>query len=186
MGRASAGADARRLLWMIAVANDPVALGLLAGAWSGESQEQEQAAAPAQAGQPPAGADPWRWCGAAAGGRARSRKAAAMNPPPRRAARQANLAELDLAPATSWRPCGSLAALYGVTTGNLNLAVRRNQRRFPEDFVFQLTAEEFEALRFCRMQDQRAAEADALRLTPSRSRASRCSPPSCAAIVRPK
>lgn len=40
-----------------------------------------------------------------------------------------------------------LAALYGVTTGNLNLAVRRNQRRFPEDFVFQLTAEEFEALR---------------------------------------
>lgn len=70
-----------------------------------------------------------------------------MNPPPRRAARQANLAELDLAPATSWRPCGSLAALYGVTTGNLNLAVRRNQRRFPEDFVFQLTAEEFEALR---------------------------------------
>ena len=27
-----------------------------------------------------------------------------------------------------------------------NLAVRRNQRRFPEDFVFQLTNEEFEAL----------------------------------------
>ena len=39
-----------------------------------------------------------------------------------------------------------LATLYEVTTGNLNLAVRRNQRRFPEDFVFQLTAEEFEAL----------------------------------------
>jgi hypothetical protein len=39
-----------------------------------------------------------------------------------------------------------LAKLYGVTTGNLNLAVRRNKRRFPEDFVFQLTAEEFESL----------------------------------------
>jgi hypothetical protein len=35
-----------------------------------------------------------------------------------------------------------LAELYGVTTGNLNLAVRRNQLRFPEDFMFQLSAEE--------------------------------------------
>jgi len=34
-----------------------------------------------------------------------------------------------------------LAALYRVTTGNLNLAVRRNQSRFPEDFMFQLTKE---------------------------------------------
>lgn len=39
-----------------------------------------------------------------------------------------------------------LAKLYGVTTGNLNLAVRRNERRFPQDFVFQLTLEEFESL----------------------------------------
>ena len=39
-----------------------------------------------------------------------------------------------------------LAALYEVTTGNLNLAVRRNKRRFPEDFVFQLMSEEFESL----------------------------------------
>ena len=29
-----------------------------------------------------------------------------------------------------------LANLYGVTTGNLNKAVRRNQFRFPEDFMF--------------------------------------------------
>ncbi len=36
-----------------------------------------------------------------------------------------------------------LAELYGVTTGNLNLAVRRNIDRFPEDFMFQLTKEEF-------------------------------------------
>ncbi len=39
-----------------------------------------------------------------------------------------------------------LAEMYGVTTGNLNLAVRRNKRRFPEDFVFQLTVEELESL----------------------------------------
>jgi hypothetical protein len=32
-----------------------------------------------------------------------------------------------------------LAVLYGVTTGNLNRAVRRNLDRFPEDFMFQLT-----------------------------------------------
>jgi hypothetical protein len=41
-----------------------------------------------------------------------------------------------------------LADLYGVETKNLNKAVKRNLRRFPEDFMFQLTAEEFEALRF--------------------------------------
>ena len=39
-----------------------------------------------------------------------------------------------------------LAELYGVTTGNLNLAVRRNKDRFPEDFMFVLTLEEFEFL----------------------------------------
>ena len=41
-----------------------------------------------------------------------------------------------------------LAAMYGVTTGNLNKAVRRNPSRFPADFMFQLTADEAEALRF--------------------------------------
>jgi hypothetical protein len=35
-----------------------------------------------------------------------------------------------------------LAKLYGVTTGNLNLAVKRNLKRFPEDFMFQMTKEE--------------------------------------------
>src|SRR5213593_429495 len=34
-----------------------------------------------------------------------------------------------------------LAELYRVTTGNLNLAVRRNPKRFPEDFMFQLSRE---------------------------------------------
>ena len=41
-----------------------------------------------------------------------------------------------------------LAELYGVTTGNLNKAVKRNISRFPEDFMFQLTKEEFEILIF--------------------------------------
>lgn len=41
-----------------------------------------------------------------------------------------------------------LAVLYGVTTGNLNKAVRRNLDRFPVDFMFQLTPEEAESLRF--------------------------------------
>lgn len=41
-----------------------------------------------------------------------------------------------------------LAALYGVTIGNLNKAARRDINRFPADFMFQLTAEEAEASRF--------------------------------------
>jgi hypothetical protein len=41
-----------------------------------------------------------------------------------------------------------LAALYGVTTGNLNKAVNRNLDRFPDDFMLQLTEEEFNDLKF--------------------------------------
>ena len=41
-----------------------------------------------------------------------------------------------------------LAALYGVTTGNLNKAVKRNAERFPTDFMFQLDAEEVANLKF--------------------------------------
>lgn len=41
-----------------------------------------------------------------------------------------------------------LATLYGVETKMLNRAVKRNISRFPEDFMFQLTAEEVNALRF--------------------------------------
>ena len=41
-----------------------------------------------------------------------------------------------------------LAELYQVTTGNLNKAVKRNIRRFPPDFMFQLTKEEWESLKF--------------------------------------
>jgi ORF6N domain len=35
-----------------------------------------------------------------------------------------------------------LAKLYGTTTGRLNEQVKRNRKRFPSDFVFQLTVEE--------------------------------------------
>jgi ORF6N domain len=41
----------------------------------------------------------------------------------------------------------SLAEIYGVTTGRLNEAVKRNIARFPDDFMFQLTREEVEASR---------------------------------------
>ena len=40
-----------------------------------------------------------------------------------------------------------LPELYEVPTKVLNQAVRRNARRFPEDFMFQLTVEEADALR---------------------------------------
>jgi hypothetical protein len=40
-----------------------------------------------------------------------------------------------------------LAMLYGVRTKALNQALFRNKGRFPEDFAFQLTKEEFDLLR---------------------------------------
>ena len=40
-----------------------------------------------------------------------------------------------------------LADLYHVTTGNLNKAVKRNLKRFPSDFMFQLNKTEFEHLK---------------------------------------
>jgi hypothetical protein len=41
-----------------------------------------------------------------------------------------------------------LAELYGVTTGNLNKAVKRNIGRFPDDFMFLLTSSEYDILKF--------------------------------------
>ena len=41
-----------------------------------------------------------------------------------------------------------LAALFGVTTGNINKAIQRNAHRFPSDFAFLLTAKEFADLMF--------------------------------------
>jgi hypothetical protein len=39
-----------------------------------------------------------------------------------------------------------LAEMYGVVTGRLNQAVKRNSRRFPDDFMFQLTPDELKSL----------------------------------------
>ncbi len=39
-----------------------------------------------------------------------------------------------------------LAELYNVTTGVLNQVVKRNIARFPDDFMFQVTKEEFDNL----------------------------------------
>ena len=40
-----------------------------------------------------------------------------------------------------------LAELYGVETKRLKEQVRRNIERFPEDFMFELTKDEYQALR---------------------------------------
>jgi len=40
-----------------------------------------------------------------------------------------------------------LATLYQVETKNLNLAVKRNIHRFPADFMFKLSPEEWKSLR---------------------------------------
>lgn len=39
-----------------------------------------------------------------------------------------------------------LAALYGVDTRSLKQAVKRNQKRFPTDFMFELTPDEWDSL----------------------------------------
>jgi hypothetical protein len=46
-----------------------------------------------------------------------------------------------------------LARIYGVTTKRLNEQIRRNLRRFPEDFVFQLTYDEVDELARLRSQN---------------------------------
>lgn len=53
-----------------------------------------------------------------------------------------------------------LAALYEVSTKRFNEQVRRNRERFPEDFMFQLTAKE---LLFLRSQNFATSNAPATR-----------------------
>lgn len=43
---------------------------------------------------------------------------------------------------------GDLAQLYGVETKQLKRAVRRNINRFPEDFMFEVSKKEYNALRY--------------------------------------
>ena len=40
-----------------------------------------------------------------------------------------------------------LAGIYGVPTFRFNEAIKRNRHRFPSDFMFQLTREEFDFLK---------------------------------------
>ena len=49
-------------------------------------------------------------------------------------------------------PDRDLAGLYGVTTSNLNKAVKRNVDRFPADFMFRLTLDEAAACAASRFQ----------------------------------
>jgi hypothetical protein len=46
-----------------------------------------------------------------------------------------------------------LADLYEVETGQMNRAVKRNALRFPEDFMFQLTTEEFRSIQKIKSRD---------------------------------
>jgi phage regulator Rha-like protein len=66
-----------------------------------------------------------------------------------------------------------LAALYETETKALNLAVKRNIKRFPPDFMFQLTKEEFEEIRSqveavekggLRLQNETSKKRESLRL----------------------
>jgi len=47
-----------------------------------------------------------------------------------------------------------LADLYEVETGQMNRAVKRNALRFPEDFMFQLTTEEFRSIQKIKNRDE--------------------------------
>ena len=70
-----------------------------------------------------------------------------------------------------------LASLYGVQVKVLNQAVKRNLSRFPEDFMFVLTAEEARIFKVtnCDLKD-RPGPGRKFSLTPSPSRAWPCSP----------
>ena len=46
-----------------------------------------------------------------------------------------------------------LAAIYGVPTFRFNEAVRRNIEKFPDDFLFQLTKQEYQTSRWPRFSD---------------------------------
>jgi ORF6N domain len=55
-----------------------------------------------------------------------------------------------------------LATLYGVATKRLNEQFRRNRKRFPEDFAFQLTADEVTNLRSQFATSKKGDQSDAL------------------------
>lgn len=74
---------------------------------------------------------------------------------------------------------GDLEELY-VTTGNLDKAVPRNIRRFPDNFMFRLTDEEFKILLF-HLEEQDRAEDDK-RLMPLLNKEWQCCQECCPMI----
>ena len=74
-----------------------------------------------------------------------------------------------------------LADLYGVETRVLVQAVRRNRNRFPDDFMFQLTKEEFADLKSQSVMSSSGWGAAASLLTRLPSRALLCFPVCCEA-----
>jgi hypothetical protein len=70
-----------------------------------------------------------------------------------------------------------LAEIYQVTTGNLNVAVRRNVSRFPKDFMFQLTRAEADSLLLQFARARRDEAAGRICHMASRSSVWPCSPP---------
>jgi hypothetical protein len=80
-----------------------------------------------------------------------------------------------------------LAELYGVPTKRLNEQVRRNRRRFPADFMFQLSKQEFEDWR-SQIATSNPSARMGLRRRPwaSPNRGSPCSPASSTATGRLK
>jgi len=66
-----------------------------------------------------------------------------------------------------------LAELYGVPTKRLNQQVQRNSKRFPEDFMFQLTKAEAENLRL-QFATSRSSHGGAHCRTSSPSKVSQC------------
>lgn len=77
-----------------------------------------------------------------------------------------------------------LARLYEVETRTLIQAVKRKKDRFPEDFMFQLTKDEYANLR-SQIVISRFGEVGEVLPTPSPSRASPCSP-GCSTAMKPR
>lgn len=77
-----------------------------------------------------------------------------------------------------------LAALYQVETKVFNQAVSRNIERFPENFRFQLTAEEYVALRSQLVTSNPGAVVVGICRMPLRNRELPCCPAYCAAMSR--
>ncbi len=69
-----------------------------------------------------------------------------------------------------------LAELYGVQTKSLNLAVKRNLKRFPEDFMFLLTRQETANLRLQIETSNSRQEDAAICPMPSANKKSPCFP----------